>query len=525
MSRFQRWWRQNRPQWWRGAAPTEPPKVARQERDPIRVSRMAIDAIPKQQQRDPAWQNPWEPRQYPPGVIPEGQKLAMDDAVGAALGWGSGFHGAWAEGIGFLGYPYLAELCQRPEYRRPCEIIAEEMTRKWIRLKSTGDTDKTEKIRRLDAAMRRFNLREKFHDLMLYDGFMGLGFLLIDVGTNDDPDETITPLLLKPEKIKKGSLRGFQLIDPTWTSPNWYEATRPWRPNFYKPDTWFLMGQRFHRSRLLISVSRPVPDILKPAYNFGGIALTQMLKPYVDNWLKTRQGVTDLILAFTVFVLETDMSALLAGDGGQQMMARFEYFTNLRNNLGLMAVDKDREAFQNVSAPLSGLDQLQAQAQEHMAAVAGLPLVKIFGLSPSGLNATADNEVRVLYDMIHARQQRAMGDNLTTALEVIQLNEFGEIDPEIEFEFVELWELDEAGKSAARKTEADTDAVYIESGVLTPDDVRTRLAGDPDSPYQGLKGDAPGLPEEPQEPDLHDPAQWIGNRGEETSMSGANSGV
>lgn len=528
MTRFQRWWRSARPKWWAGDPPAEPLRPARIEpRLPIRVSVSALASVShKAPHRDPAYLNPWRPRPYPPGTLPEGAtRLAMDETAGEVSGWAANFHGMWAEGIGFMGYPYLAELTQRPEYRRPCEIIAEEMTRKWIRLKCTGETDKSAKIRQLDDALKRYSLREKFHDTILQDGFFGLSFLYIDLGNSNDAPEQLTPLALRPEKIAKGSLKGFTLVDPTWTAPNRYNSNEPWRPDFYKPTTWFLMGQQFHRSRLLITMSRPVPDLLKPAYNMGGLSLSQMMKPYVDNWLRTRQSVSDLIQAFTVFVLETDMSAVLSGDGGAGMADRFQYFADVRANLGLMAVDKDREALTNISAPLGTLDHLQAQAQEHQAAVAGLPLIKMFGLTPSGLNATADNEIRVLYDMIHARQERVMGDNLTTALKVIQLSEFGEIDPEIEYEFVELWQLDAAGAAAVQKTRADTAAVLMQEGVISPEDERKRQASDPDSQYHGLEGEAPGVPDEGAEANLDDPSERIVNRGEEGSESGANSGV
>ncbi|MDE2106656.1 MAG: DUF1073 domain-containing protein [Patescibacteria group bacterium] len=521
MNLLRRWRRDSSP------APTESAQSSAADRDPIRISQRFLESLvgeDEAQKQKQFYNSPWEPRRYPPGVLPKGATLAMDAAVGEGLNWASGFHGLWAEGIGFLGYPYLAELTQRPEYRRPCEILAEEMTRKWIRLRATGDDDKSDKIRILDAEMTRFNLREKFHDAILLNEFFGLSFLYVDVGTSDDAEEQKTPLTLTPAKIGKGSLKAFTLIDPTWTAPNWFEAARPWRQNFYKPDTWFLMGQVTHRSRLLITVGRPVPDILKPGYNFGGIATTQLLKPYVDNWLRTRQSVSDLIWAFTVFVLATDMSDMFSG-GGDAVAARAQAFVKMRNNLGLMTLDKDREEFQNVSAPLSGLDHLQAQAQEHMAAVVGEPLIKMFGITPSGLNATADNEVRVFYDMIHARQERVMNDNISTALKILQLNRFGEIDPEIEHEFVPLWQLDEAGQAAVQKTKADAAAVYIESGVIAPEEERRRVAADPESPWHGLEGPPPEPPEEPEKPDLSDPTERIDNKAEEGSESGANSGA
>ena len=446
--------------------------------------------------------------------------------VATSLAWGGQFGGMWAEGIGFMGYPYLAELTQRAEYRAPSEIIAEEMTRKWIRITKTGDEDTEGKIAKLESAMKRFRVREVFRDAIELDGFYGLAFIYIDVGTRLDDEEQRKPLYVSKAKIGKGKLKHFTLVDPTWCAPIDYDSRDPTDPTFYKPQTWFVMGRRIHQSRLLKVLSRPVPDLLKPAYNFGGISLSQMLKPYVDNWLRTRQSVSDLLQAFTVFVLETNMAGILAGGGGEDMQTRFAYFAAVRNNLGLMAVDKDQESLSNVSAPLGTLDHLQAQAQEHMAAVARLPLSKMFGLTPSGLNATLDGEIRVLYDTIHARQERVLGDVVTHMLRVLQLNEFGEIDPSIDYEFVQLWELDEAGVAATDKTNADADSVRIADGVISPEESREVLRKAPGSRYAGITGPAPEPPEE-ADPDEGggDPAEKIDNRAVEGGETEANSGV
>ncbi|SAL55058.1 hypothetical protein AWB70_04696 [Caballeronia cordobensis] len=64
--------------------------------------------------------------QAAPGVIAQDAKLACDLACDANFRWALG--GLFAEGLGFLGYPYLAELSQRPEYPRPAEVLAKEIT-------------------------------------------------------------------------------------------------------------------------------------------------------------------------------------------------------------------------------------------------------------------------------------------------------------------------------------------------------------------------------------------------------------
>ena len=77
--------------------------------------------------------NPFKMAVPPPGVLPDGVEppsMAQDSAMGGALGWAGTFaNQVFAEGLEFLGYPYLAELAQRAEYRVITETIATEMTR------------------------------------------------------------------------------------------------------------------------------------------------------------------------------------------------------------------------------------------------------------------------------------------------------------------------------------------------------------------------------------------------------------
>ena len=472
----------------------------------------------------------------PPGVRPSSDKvprgMAMDEGVGpvgdAWGGWAQ--QGIWGEGLYFPGYPYLAELAQRPEYRNITETVAEEMTRKWIKLVSTGDDDKTEVIADLTEAMKRLRLREVFRRAVELDGFMGMGLLYVDLvdargrPVSDDPEELKTPLPRVPEKIAKGALRGFVPIDPTWVSPKFYNSIDPLKPDYFKPFAWYVMGEEVHIDRLLIVRMREVPDILKPAYNFGGLSLSQMAKPYVDNWLRTRQSVSDLLHAFTTWVLKTNLASLAADSAA--MLSRLTAFMWGRDNKGLMLVDKETEELDNIAAPLGTLDKLQAQAQEQMASVSQEPLIKLLGVTPTGLNATTDGEIRVWYDRVHAKQE-TQGHIITDMLKILQLSEKGEIDPEIGYEFEPLWELDDAGKAAVEKTKADTDAVYMQESVITNEEVRTRLAGDPRSPYHGLKGVAPEVPDpmEQCEASKSDIAEKVDRGGAEGSESEANSGV
>jgi phage-related protein (TIGR01555 family) len=430
-------------------------------------------------------------------------------------------------GLGFPGYAYLSELSQRSEYRAPSETIASEMTRVFVTLIVKGkaergdSTELQDKIEKLTDALEKYKIQEMFCKLAELDGLFGRAQLFIDIDTRGRDVDAIRqlPLCIDAETIPKGSLRGFKVIEPIWTTPFSYNASDPMAPDFYKPRAWFVLGKRVHADRLLTFISREVPDILKPAYNFGGISMTQLMESDVFQWLRTRNSVSDLIHNFSVMCLLTDMTNILSGqpDKPGGLFDRATLFTQTRDNQGLTMLDKDREELAAVNVPLSSLDKLQAQAQEHQAAPSHIPLVKLIGVTPSGLNASSEGEIQVFYDFVQACKQKFFAPHFRIVLQILQLHLFGCIDDAIGFEFPPLHSPTVKELSEIRKADAETDAIYISNGVIDPAESRERVASDPISGYNNLSGDPPAPPME-QEHELGQQAAEADHaRGEESA--------
>ena len=401
-----------------------------------------------------------------PGSQPS-NGLAQDDMLTATAAWAgqiytAGQIDATLEGQHFLGYPVLAAMAQRPEYRRIVETIATEMTRKWIRLVNRkGDEETQDRLDLLNDALEKFNVRDAFRKAAEGDGFFGRGHLYIALDGDQIGDELKAPIgngrdSASKQKVRKGKLLRLQPIEAVWVNAQSYNTINPLGSDWYVPQQWYVQGREIHRDRLLTFVGREVPDFLKGAYMFGGLALTQMAQPYVANWLRTREDVSDLIAQFSVSGVQgMTLPDLLASGGAQELSNRIDMFVGARDNRGFMALGENEEFF-NVSTPLGTLDKLQAQAQEQIASVCGIPLVKLLGVTPSGLNASSDGEVRVFYDFIHAYQEKLFGENLKRVLAFVQLSEFGDVDEDIGFEFEPLWQMDEAEKAdvALKRTQA-----------------------------------------------------------------------
>jgi uncharacterized protein len=300
------------------------------------------------------------------------------------------------------------------------------------------------------------------------DGIIEGDELKMPIGTGDDD--------LSKLKISRGALQAIRTVEPVWVWPITYNSINPLSPEWYRPETWLVMSQETHKTRLLTFISREVPDLLKPAYMFGGQSLTQLMMPVVENWLTTRRAVGEIVKKFSFNLIKLNITEALNSGNAGKLAKRMGLFTHLQNNNGTMILDKETEDFINVAIPLSGLDQLQAQAQEHMASLSRIPIIKLLGIQPAGLNASSSGELRAFADSIHSYQESFFRPNLKTVLNLVQCSLFGEVDPGITFDFVPITEeLNQLERAQAAGQVMGATANAFETGLLARGDALKTL--------------------------------------------------
>lgn len=436
---------------------------------------------------------PYKPEQR--GVCPAGASLpqpAQDSAESARSGMaGFGLLGQiFQEGIGFPGYGYLSSLILRAEYRNICDTIASKALRKWGKLVSRDNDSsdkKNERIQKIEARIHELRCRDVLRQMLSHDMAFGQGKAAIILKNTSD-DELSKSLFLDSAKIGKKTLVAFRNIEPWWMTPSAYECENPLDEWFYRPKTWWLMGREIHASRLLNITMRPVPDLFKPAFNFGGMPLTLMAKPYVTNWLRARQSVSDMLYAYSVVVLKTDLTTLMSAEGRRNLRQRVKEFTALRNNMGVQICGQDEEV-DILASPLTGLNDLQTAALEQICAVSKIPVVEYTSNQPSGLNASSDSELECWRDTLTAIRENDCGPALQTMISAIQLDLDGVLDPDLIWRWDDLNEVSEteANKMFVEKSRALCG--LVEDEIIRPSEARDDLRQDPASPFSrvGLK--------------------------------------
>lgn len=161
------------------------------------------------------------------------------------------------------------------------------------------------------------------------------------------------------------------------------------------------------------------------------------------------------------------------------LLKRFRTIDRTRSIVNAILIDSDGESFERKTTNVAGLPDLIAKVQEWLSAVTGSPLTKLFGLSPGGFG-TGEAEGENWDDKVKAWQD----DELRPFLEFIYrllfaTPEFSDVPDGWTIEFNPL-QLESPEKTAeVRSKNAQTDALYIDRGVVTPQEVAMSRFGGP----------------------------------------------
>ena len=126
--------------------------------------------------------------------------------------------------------------------------------------------------------------------------------------------------------------------------------------------------------------------------------------------------------------------------------------------------------------------------------------MKFAGVQPAGLNASSEGEIRAFEDTVHGSQEHLFRSPLTTVYDIAQISLWGARDEDITYDFVPLREETPKEKAEMRKLDAETDQIRIDSGVVSQEEARSKLAADKEFGYDSIDpDDVPDLLEEEEE--------------------------
>ncbi|WP_406020198.1 anti-CBASS protein Acb1 family protein [Succinivibrio sp.] len=392
----------------------------------------------------------------------------------------------------FVGYGVLQQIAQQGLIRACVQTIADDLSRKWIKLTGCDDSDKLEKLTNL---LRDYHIQDLFHKAVTTTGYMGGAFIFVDTGEDDLTLPLAVNDLSAELKGKDASVK-FIVVDPVNVSPIDYNCIDPLRDDYMRPRMWQVLGRRVHASRLITFIENQPPILLKPNYNFLGIPQAQILWDYVIHFNDCRASTARLLNKISLLVVQTDMDAVLSDPQGLDLFdAKMEFLERYRNNDSVFVCDKDSESVMNVQTTIAGCTDVVRQSLELVACINRTPAVKLLGISPSGFNATGESDLKNYYDYI-ASKQELYREQIQTILKIIQLVNFGKIDPAITFEFEPLNEENKATQAMTAQTKIGALTQLVDRQAMSAEELREAVRQDQDLGLNFLDEE---LPEELQQ--------------------------
>lgn len=450
-------------------------------------------------------------------------QLAMDNALNDSGAYSLLQHtiamGVYGTMSSFLGYGALQNIAQNGLIRACIETVADDMTRNWVSLSiadSNGGNDTDTEAENVDdadtngngvddrldsikAEMERLNLREVFHRAASLVGYYGGCLLYLEPQIPSDLREPLVPSAYSTEATSgEHWLKAVKVIDPINIFPGQYNSSNPLSDDFYKPETWWVLGQEVHSSRLIRVVANEPPQLLLPAYNFLGIPQAQILWDYVAHFQQNRDAANTFFNKQSMLLFKTDMANLLAGGGQglEALDARMNLLAKYRTNDSVVAIDRDAEDLVTQSTPMTGITDVPRQALEFVAALNRTPVVKLLGISPGGFNATGESDLRNYYDHVLSQQEKVFRAPLNTILDIIQMSLFGEKLDGLQVAFTPLSIADKKAQAELQKQKVDTLCALLDRDIISAEEARRILIASDDFELNGLDPDELPVPQD-----------------------------
>ena len=329
------------------------------------------------------------------------------------------------------------------------------------------EMDNQDLIEKIEIRAKEIKLFDKVRNLIHTSLTYGKGDMFIDVNSNS----LDKPLIKSTKVFKTNRIQNLQVIPPYTMGAINVETMNVLDKDYMKPKTWYIQGAgSVDNSRLIELVMFDTPLLIRPMYNFGGIPLSQFMKNYVSVADATRQSLGDIFQRFRNRVIKTDLLKI----NPTEAVDRAKSINRQSNNLGLTLLTKDEEMVESIT-PITGLESISAHQMQYVSVAGRLPANVLFGITPSGLNATGEYEIENYNKEMQNFQNNKIKPVIEELLHLICLEMDLDIRPEFKFE--ELSKQSELEKAQIEATYFDNAIKGVELGIFTDEDVIDYLQG------------------------------------------------
>lgn len=343
---------------------------------------------------------------------------------------------------------------------------------------------KPEQITKLEAYERRrtIDVWGKLRRALSVARLHGGAALIMGVrsGGSADPSRP-----LDVERVGKEGLRYLLVVSRHQLSAPFGMESDPESDFYGEPAMYEMRGAkgatlRVHPSRVIPFRGQPLPEgaiTVSSLDQFWGDPLLQSIQGAIDNSETVQAAVASLLHEMKQDVISIPgLTEQIATEGAEgKLAARIEALNRFRSMFNALLLDggddegKGGENWETRELSFSQHPELLDKFLGIVAGAADIPVTRLLGSSPGGLQSTGKGEQDDFNRMIDAKRDAELSPALSMLDEVLIRSALGSRDPDISYKFGALSEPDESAESEIDKRDAETVQIYSSTGLIPKD--------------------------------------------------------
>jgi phage-related protein (TIGR01555 family) len=247
---------------------------------------------------------------------------------------------------------------------------------------------------------------------------------------------------------------------PSLGSPRYYRVTA---------DAPALPRMAIHHSRAFKFGGIKLPYWQALSENLWDMSVLERLYDRMVAFDSATTGMAQLVYKSYLRTLKVKGMNQAVSEGGSSvtnLQAKVAFTATYQSNEGMSIIDSEDELQMDQHGSYTGIAECLTQLGQQLSGSLQIPLVRLFGQSPAGLNSTGESDLRTYYDMIQQTQVRKLLTPMTRIKRMIAQSNGIVLPDNFGFKFRGLWQPTEKEKSEMASSVSTAVQNVYDAGII-----------------------------------------------------------
>lgn len=236
--------------------------------------------------------------------------------------------------------------------------------------------------------------------------------------------------------------------------------------------------ERVHHSRIIRFTGRKLPYFRRVTEQYWGASEVEALYREVVKYDNTTANMAALTFRANVDTMKVknleQLFSIASGEQQRRFWNTMQAQSVMQSNFGTRLVNKG-DQMKNTQYTFTGLSDVHESMCLSLSGASRIPMTKLFGRAPAGMNATGESDLQNYYDYVDTLRQSVLAPILRRLLPALCMSAIGTMPADLDISFPPLWTPTAKEVAEIARDKAETIVTAFQSGLLRADTAQREL--------------------------------------------------